>query len=327
MKKKLLILGLALVMILSLGLLAVGCGEPINHTRRYEYLLNLFQESTTWNIIRNDGPLAGQGTPPSGVVRQFTVVNDANEDVWVIVRLLGSLANGNTQRTQWQAEPDMPAVEQESHIVMGGHAVAVAVARAELTSLINTTYGTGNIDNTDNIPAAAPRAIRGAGEWRVGVGAGFDIQPGRFLLLQDGTIGGSVRLATRAGVTTHTQEGHLFLINFSNRQYIDLEAGQFVTIARASIWNLDDTPEINQNAASFAEGQYLVGRDIPAGEFRAEQVGTIGGSVRIATSPNVTSHTDAGHVSLVNFTGQAFLTLEDGQFVTISRGQLVFLGA
>jgi len=169
-------------------------------------------------------------------------------------------------------------------------------------------------------------AVVGAGEWRVGDGTSFDIQPGRYLLLQTSTVGGSVRLATAPGVTSHTQQGHLFLLNFSNRQYIDLEAGQFVTISRAALWVLDATPVIDQNAAYFPAGQYLVGRDIPAGNYRAEQVGNVGGSFRITTNPNAVSHTHQGHIILTNFSGQAFVpTLVEGQFITISRGRLVFL--
>jgi len=210
--------------------------------------------------------------------------------------------------------------------------IGVIIAFAVLVPTIRAVSNISNITIPDiTIPGGGggtpSGAVVGAGEWRVGEGAAFDIQPGRYLVIQSSTsTSGSVRLATAPGVTSSSQQGHIFLVTFSNRQYIDLEAGQFVTISRAALWNLADTPAIDQTAAYFPEGQYLVGRDIPAGNYRAEQVSGSGGSFRITTNPNATSSSHPGHIRLTTFSGQAFVpTLVDGQFITISRGRLVFL--
>ena len=157
MKKKLIAVILTLAMLTVFAAFTVGCGEGINHTRRYEYLLRLFDESTTWEITRNDGPLDGQGTPPANVLRQFTAEKGGH---FVIVRLLNNVTLAQEQQSVWTAEAEIQSVHREGLIVMGGSTPAVNVARAELNSLIATTVGTGTVDTVVLPPTLVTETAR-----------------------------------------------------------------------------------------------------------------------------------------------------------------------
>jgi len=167
-----------------------------------------------------------------------------------------------------------------------------------------------------------PQAIRGAGTWTVGVGASFDIAPGRFKILQVGNIDAAISVATVAGSFSPSNDGFVFQQIFRNRGYVDLEAGQFIRIDRGAIWTLEDAAAFNIDADYWPEGQFMVGRDIPAGTFRAIPThASIQGAVTVSTAPRTSVANQVG-IHFVPLGGQALFTLAEGQFVDVARARL-----
>ena len=87
----------------------------------------------------------------------------------------------------------------------------------------------------------------------------------------------------------------------------------YVEVSSDSSGTIDS---IVYNNGYYKEGMYKVGTDIPAGEHQAE-ANSGQGYIEVSSDSR---HQIEGIVSNDNFQGNKYITLEDGQYVTLSNG-------
>ncbi|MCL2374972.1 MAG: hypothetical protein FWC82_00375 [Firmicutes bacterium] len=301
MKKKIakmvsVLLAVALVSIVAIA--ATGCADA--ERDRFDRVQAHFTDSADWTVDTI-------GLPAGATARFMFTAHGGTLEVAAFI--WPTTAQATTHVT---ALTGVATGDQQAH---GAGRVSLFTTNEAAMTYIRNVFNEVTPNPLPAAPVLPATPVVGAGTWRVG--AGLDIAPGRFLLLQVGNLAGSVVVRTAPGTGT---ENLVFINNFDNRLFIDLEAGQHVEIARAALWEVDDVAPIDKFAAYWAAGQYLVGVDIHPGVYRFVQVGTIMASVTVRSSPNSLGTTNL--VSIQNFENQHIIQLEEGQFVEFARSRM-----
>lgn len=100
--------------------------------------------------------------------------------------------------------------------------------------------------------------------------------------------------------------------NFDKCEYITVEDGQCLVVKNATFVALENA---KPSSTLSGNGRYLVGFDCPAGEYRLTQTGGSAGYYCIHDNSTV----NASIVQNNNFDGNDFCTVEEGQYLTLSR--------
>lgn len=102
-------------------------------------------------------------------------------------------------------------------------------------------------------------------------------------------------------------------VSVKEGQYLTVTGGRFVSAAEASV------PGIGKDG-SYGEGMYRVGIDIPAGEYKV--IALSGQSCYLEVSKDSTGSLFS-IISNDNFSATAYITVEDGQYLTVKNGYFV----
>lgn len=95
----------------------------------------------------------------------------------------------------------------------------------------------------------------GAGQYKVGV----DIPAGEYLAVGDGYL----------ELTRKPKDNWIFNNNFNNRHYVEGRDGEYIKItAGVRLYPVDKSPKVEFNSDNVIAGQYKIGTDIPAGEYK-----------------------------------------------------------
>lgn len=108
--------------------------------------------------------------------------------------------------------------------------------------------------------------------------------------------------------------------SFPVNAYVEVEEGQYLEVKRARFAPESDVPAFTDTDGIYGEGMYKVGKDLPAGEYKVRAVE--GKTAYVA----VLSHCNGGLGSVVtndNFTDEKYVTVKEGQYIVINRGELV----
>lgn len=100
--------------------------------------------------------------------------------------------------------------------------------------------------------------------------------------------------------------------NFSGNSIITVSAGQYLTVERAVFYDINLNPDVNTSG----EGMFKVGLHIPAGEYKLVSTGSLSGYYAIRSD---SSHSFKSIKSNDNFTGEKYITVKNGQYLTLSR--------
>lgn len=104
--------------------------------------------------------------------------------------------------------------------------------------------------------------------------------------------------------------------NYTNRIYITVQDGQYLKFDGTAIPVADAAGYTTSNGI-YLEGMYLVGKDIPAGEYKVSSLG--GGYYEV--SANSSGTLDA-IITNENFDSDVYLTVSDGQYLKLNRAQI-----
>lgn len=107
--------------------------------------------------------------------------------------------------------------------------------------------------------------------------------------------------------------------------YILVSEGEFLYVSDGLLLPADQAPiPIPASDGSYGEGQYLVGRDIPAGKYRLSCIAPNEHSFYyLSSNPYTLDYADhPKHGSLDN---DVYLTVSDGQFLDISHGKFFLI--
>lgn len=105
--------------------------------------------------------------------------------------------------------------------------------------------------------------------------------------------------------------------NYTNRVYVTVSDGQYLTFGGTAI-PVAEAPAFQSENGAYPEGQYLVGKDIPAGEYKISVLAdNITGYGYVEVSSDSSGSLDS-IVSNANIESDTYQTISDGQYLTLS---------
>lgn len=108
----------------------------------------------------------------------------------------------------------------------------------------------------------------------------------------------------------------IFNENFDTWVYATVKDGEYIEITRAEMCPADKAPDMHFNSSAVLEGVYKVGKDIPAGEYKlvVAETGNDGYYAVLSSSYDYSDNI----VSNNNFSNNAYVTVQNGQYLQIS---------
>ena len=151
-------------------------------------------------------------------------------------------------------------------------------------------------------------ALKGSGQYKVGK----DVPAGEYYV----KCNGYNLYVEVSSDSSGTLDSIVYNLNTAGGAYITVKEGEYLKIDGGELYEISKAPSRGAENGYYKEGMYKVGTDIPAGEHQAEA--TSGqGYIEVSSDSR---HQIDGIVSNDNFQGNKYITLEDGQYVTLSNG-------
>lgn len=172
----------------------------------------------------------------------------------------------------------------------------------------------GPVSNMDQISKAISEIVQANmtsysdGMYKVGT----DIPAGEYLIIP--TSSGYYQVSSDS---TGTLDSIVANDNFTGSRYLTVSDGQYLTLTRCKAYSAQYISDGTLKNNNFSNGMYKVGVDIAAGEYKVTATGD--GYFEVDSS---SSGTLDAIVSNKNFTGDAYVTVSDGQYLKLSRAAL-----
>lgn len=153
-----------------------------------------------------------------------------------------------------------------------------------------------------------------AGMYKIGT----DLPAGEYLLVNDS---GSSNYWQVASDSSGELESIVANDNYMNRAYVSVSDGQYFTFQGVAIPSAEAPAFVAENGY-YPEGTYLVGKDIPAGEYKLSLVEN---SVTGYGYYEVASDSTGQLTSIItnaNIQGDAYQTIQDGQYLKLNGTEI-----
>lgn len=108
----------------------------------------------------------------------------------------------------------------------------------------------------------------------------------------------------------------IYNLNTQGGVYITVEDGEYLKINGGDLYELDKSPDRGAENGVYKDGMYKVGDDIPAGEYNVKATNGLA-YIEVASDSR---HQIDSIVTNDNFENNQFITLEKGQYITLSNG-------
>lgn len=155
----------------------------------------------------------------------------------------------------------------------------------------------------------------GDGTYEVGV----DIPAGEYVLLPDAEESGSY--AVRSSAEQDTTDNLIDYDTTSQRDYLTVEEGQYLTIRSCVVIPSDKAPAVDISSGVIPHGTYKVGKDIPAGEYTLRCYSNSRGMFTVRNSSQITDK-DSTVVMSGTFDDVASVTVEEGQYLSVGGAEI-----
>lgn len=196
-----------------------------------------------------------------------------------------SYLNGILEKLMGRLENNSAPAQSGGDAVIGGKRGA-SVSRSEASVSRGTQYGPSVYKVGVDIPA---------GEYKVYPNGGR----GYFAICTDANCDDIVRNE-----------------NFNGQMYININHGQFLELVRCYAVPVAEAPKYNANSGVYGDGEYKVGVEIPAGEYRVIAEAGQRGYYAIE-KPKYNGDRDI--ISNNNFTNAAYVSVQNGQILNLTR--------
>lgn len=156
---------------------------------------------------------------------------------------------------------------------------------------------------------STPSTVIGEGTYRVGV----DISAGEYNLMCTKSYGGyySVNKDSSGSLYSIINNG-----NFSYNAIVKVEDGQYLELSRCTLSPISEMPLID-----YASGtMFKIGYQLPAGEYKLQSNSSYGGYYAVLSGLSGSIYDIYANN---NFQGQAYVTVQDGQYLELSRCAIV----
>ena len=164
---------------------------------------------------------------------------------------------------------------------------------AQIPAQTSTPAKTSNVENTSDA------IISGAGQYKFGL----DLPAGEYLAVGDGYV----------ELSHEPTSNQFFNITIINHHYIEGRDGEYIKIdSRVKLYPVDKAPKFEFNPYEVVAGQYKIGTDIPAGEYKVTAKG----------NGHFTVYDNSHDNRMINNAG-----LENGEsrYLKVTEGQYLFL--
>lgn len=151
-------------------------------------------------------------------------------------------------------------------------------------------------------------ALKGSGEYKVGE----DVPAGEYYV-KCNSYNCYVEVASDS---SGSLESIVYNLNTEGGVYITVEDGEYLKIQGGDLYELNKAPDRGADGGYYKEGMYKVGEDIPAGEYQVESTESLA-YIEISTNSR---HQIEDIVTNDNFEGNKYITIENGQYLTLSNG-------
>ncbi|WP_195199265.1 hypothetical protein [Faecalispora jeddahensis] len=159
------------------------------------------------------------------------------------------------------------------------------------------------------IPADASYA---SGMYKVGT----DIPAGEYVLVQTDSLSSYFQVSSSSDGKF---ESIITNDNFNGRSIVTVSDGQYLNVTRAKIYSIDKAPALDKSSGYLTDGMYRVGIDIPAGEYKIFPTDSISGYYELASN---SSHQFASIIGNGTISNEQYLTIENGQYLKLSRAKI-----
>lgn len=137
---------------------------------------------------------------------------------------------------------------------------------------------------------------------------GSDIGAGEYLIVSNGTAG----YYELASDSTGNLESIISNDTFSGTRYLTVKNGEYLTLKMSNMIAVADATPTDTSSGELSDGMYKVGFDIPAGEYKVHSDSE--GYIEVTTD-------STGQLSSIvsndNFQGDKYVTVTDGQYLTL----------
>ena len=151
-------------------------------------------------------------------------------------------------------------------------------------------------------------ALKGSGEYKVG----DDIPAGEYYVKCDGYN----LYVEVSSDSSGDLESIIYNLNTVGGAYITVEDGEYLKIQGGNLYELSKAPDRGADNGYYKEGMYKVGEDIPSGEYQVEATSGLA-YIEVAGDSR---HQIEGIITNENFENSMYISVEDGQYLTLSNG-------
>lgn len=187
------------------------------------------------------------------------------------------------------------------------------MATMQITESANTGSSSSSATASSDGGSVSAQDAYGEGMYKVGA----DLPAGEYVLLPASEFSAYYEVNTSSGESGDIIDND----NFDGRRYLTVADGQYLTIQRCMMVPLDKAPAVDISSGIVPEGMYRVGVDIPAGEYKLHNTSEYEGYYEVRSS----SIAEEGFDSILtndNFSGDVYVTVEDGQYLVVNRAEL-----
>lgn len=162
---------------------------------------------------------------------------------------------------------------------------------------------------TTEKPTEPPVNSYSEGQYKVGT----DIPSGQYILYNISTSKAYYCISSDANGNNIIANN-----NFKSQNYITVHDGEYLELVRCEAFSVKDKKEVDTSSGYLTEGHYLVGEDLPAGEYKLTCTDSAKGYYAVC-SDDLSDDIIAND----NFKGDCYVSVSDGQYLEIVRCKLL----
>lgn len=224
--------------------------------------------------------------------------------------LLFNLGGGNTAKTNNTEAKTSTSISASS--TEGVKETTKSAAKTTAVPKATATPAATATPKPTATPVPTPNIWNGGGTYLVG----SDIPAGEYVIwAKKGSAYWEVDKDSSGTFSSIIANG-----NVSSYCYITLDDNQYFNLRNGQFASVEDMEPLEPDGDIYPEGMYKVGRDIPAGEYIVAPYSTGETTyVEVAKDSRGTMNSIFANES---FYERGYVTINDGQYITVSRGAL-----
>lgn len=231
--------------------------------------------------------------------------------LFLVVALLTTVSLTGCGVSSSSSQSTTAKAEETTAVHTTANVTTIAPTTAEPTTEEATTVEPTTEEPTTEKPTEAPKVKKyNTGQHKVGE----DIPSGRYVVYT--TTGKSAYYCISSDANG---KDIIANNNFKTQNYIEINDGEYLELSRCAAVAFEDKEAVDTSSGYLKEGQYLVGVDFPAGEYKLENNDEDKSAYYAITG-------DANGKDIIandNFKGGSYVSVSDGQYLEINRCKLI----